>query len=94
MGFRLAPIPLTLDGPSSWSLRLSNISITVYGMQQHWADTRSIERISCYMNRHMPANDVDYNVCSEREVAAYFVLPPKTIGKHTSWDSTLVASLV
>ena len=33
---------------SSRSLQLqSNISITVYGMQQHWADTRSIERISC-----------------------------------------------
>ena len=36
--------------PSSRSLQLqSNISITVYGMQQHWADTRSIERISCFM---------------------------------------------
>ena len=38
---------MTLNRPSSRSLKLqSNISITVYGMQQHWADTRSIERIS------------------------------------------------
>ena len=43
MGFRLAPLP------SSRSLQLqSNISITVYWMQQHWTDTRSIERISCF----------------------------------------------
>jgi len=27
----------------------SNISITVYGMQQHWADTHSIERIYCFV---------------------------------------------
>ena len=38
---------MILNRPSSRSLQLeSNISITVYGMQQHWADTRSIERIS------------------------------------------------
>ena len=37
---------MTLNPRSSRSLQLqSNISITVYGMQQHWADTRSIERI-------------------------------------------------
>ena len=36
------------DHPSSRSLQLqSDISITVSGMQQHWADRRSIERISC-----------------------------------------------
>jgi len=39
---------MILNRPSSRSLQLrSNISITVYGMQQHWAVTRSIERISC-----------------------------------------------
>ena len=39
---------MIMNPPSSRSLQLqSNISITVYRMQQHWADTRSIERISC-----------------------------------------------
>jgi len=43
---------MTLNRPSSTSLQLqSSISITVYGMQQHWADTRSIERISCNVSR-------------------------------------------
>jgi len=48
-GFQLAPWPwITLNRLSSRSLQLqSNISITVYGLQQHWADTRSRERISC-----------------------------------------------
>ena len=42
---------MTLNRSSSGSLQLqSNISITVYGIQQHWADTRSIERISCYLS--------------------------------------------
>ena len=37
---------MTLNRFSSRSLQLrSNILITVYGMQQHWADTRSTERI-------------------------------------------------
>jgi len=44
----IGTISLTLDRPSSKSLQLqSNISITLYVMQQHWADARSIERISC-----------------------------------------------
>ena len=54
MGFQLGPWSLTwmtLNHPSSRSLQLqSNISITMYEMQQHWADTRSIERISCSVN--------------------------------------------
>ena len=41
---------MTLNRPSSRSLQLqSNVSITAYWMQQHWADTRSIERISCLL---------------------------------------------
>ena len=37
---------MTLNPPSSRSLQLQS-NILVYEMQQHWADTRSIERISC-----------------------------------------------
>ena len=41
---------MTLNRLSSRSLQLqSNMSITVYGMQQRWAETRSIERVSCYL---------------------------------------------
>ena len=56
------------DAPPSsivqYSTVQSNISITVYGMQQHWADTRSIEHISCFPNqiKHtLQAHIIKYN---------------------------------
>ena len=40
---------MSLNLPSSRSLQLqSNILITMYWMQQHWADTRSTECTSCW----------------------------------------------
>ena len=56
MGFRLAQWPLTtLNCPNSRSLQLqSNISIMVYWMQSHWADTLFIEHISCFKCYQMP----------------------------------------
>ena len=55
---------ITLNCLSSRSLQLqSNISITTYGMQQHSADTRSVERISCsWINLNEWMNGLDWQI--------------------------------
>ena len=56
MGYRLAPWPLTLDDLEATYFKIITIILkyfdngawNIYNVQ-HWADTRSIERISCLL---------------------------------------------
>jgi len=83
---------MTLNLPSSRSLQLQlNISITVYGKQQCWADTRSIECISrlteAYMQFSMKFGHLILRNIIKFVATRCQILRPKCIKINFGWGS-------